>query len=93
MKTNIIQTITTSIATGFVVGFGATKVSGDSITGIAVAIGYLAVLAVLAVATADYRSAPKAYFATTLVTSHFQGTVPAAMALRTPRAKPTRLAA
>ena len=92
MKTNITQAITTSVAIGLLAGFGATKVSGDSITGIAVALSYLAVAAVLAIAFSDYRSAPKAYSATTLVTSHFQGTVPAAMALRTPSVK-TRLAA
>jgi len=92
MKTNTIQAIVTSVAIGLFAGFGATKVSGDSIIGIAVALAYLAVLAVYAIASSDYRSAPKAYSATTLVTSHFQGTVPAAMALRTPSAK-TRLAA
>jgi hypothetical protein len=92
MKTNTIQTIMTAIATGFAVGFGATQVSGDSVTGIAVGLGYLAVLAILVIATSDYRSAPKAYSATTLVTGHFQGTVPAAAAFRTPSAK-TRLAA
>lgn len=92
MKTNTIQAITTSIATGLIVGFGATKVTGDSITGIALAIGYLAVLVVLTIAASDYRSASKPYFATTLVTSHFQGTVPATVALRAPNAK-TRMAA
>jgi len=93
MKTNTIQTITTSIATGLAVGFGATQVSGDSITGITVGLGYLAVLAILAIATSDYRSASKAYSATTLVTGHFQGTVPAAVAFRASSVKPTRLAA
>jgi hypothetical protein len=93
MNKNTIRTITTSIATGFIVGFGATKVTGDSIAGIALALGYLAVLAILAIATSDYRSAPKAYFATTLVTSHFHGTVPAAVAFRAPSVKSTRLAA
>jgi alpha-D-ribose 1-methylphosphonate 5-triphosphate diphosphatase PhnM len=92
MKTNTIQAITTSVAIGLFAGFGATKVSGDSITGIAVALAYLAVLAVLAIASSDYRSASKSYSATTLVTSHFQGTVPAAIALRTPGTK-SRLAA
>ena len=92
MKTNTIQAITTSVAIGLIAGFGATQVTGDSITGIAVALGYLAVAAVIAIAFSDYRSAPKSYSATTLVTSHFQGTVPAAIALRTPSAK-TRLAA
>ena len=90
MKTNITQAITTSVAIGLIAGFGATQVTGDSITGIAVALAYLAVVAVLAIAFSDYRTAPKAYSATKLVSSHFQGTVPANVALRSTK---TRLAA
>ena len=91
MKTNTIQAITTSIAIGLVAGFGATQVSGDAIIGLAVTVSYLAVVAVIAIAASDYRSASKAYFAAPVVTSHFKSAAPAS-ALSTSSAK-ARLAA
>ena len=91
MKTNTIAIIT-SIAIGLIAGFGATRVTGDSILGIAVIMSSLAVAALFVIAAADYRSGRKPYFATPLVTSHFGRAVPASVALRTPGAK-VRLAA
>jgi len=92
MKTNTIKVITASVAAGILAGFGATKVSGDSIIGIAVTVSYLAVVAVIAIAASDYRSSAKPYFASALVTSHFGRSLPASVALRTPASK-ARLAA
>lgn len=92
MKTNTIQAIVTSVALGLIAGFGATQVSGESVIGIAVTLSCLAVAALFVIAASDYRSGPKAYFATSLATRHFKASVPASAALRTPSAK-ARLAA
>jgi len=92
MKTNTIQAITSSVVLGVIAGFGATKVSGESVIGIAVTLSGLAVAALFVIAASDYRSGPKAYFATALTTSHFKRPSPTSSALRTPSAK-ARLAA
>lgn len=63
MKTNIIQVVTMIFATAFVAGVGGTKVTGDYLTGIAIAVSYLTVAAVVAMAAADYRGSQRAYFA------------------------------
>jgi len=92
MKTNTIQAIITSVAIGVVAGFGATRVSGDSVVGIAVTISFLAVAALFVIAAADYRSGAKPYFASSVATSHFKRVAPAPVVLRTSSAK-ARLAA
>ncbi len=89
MKTNTIQAITTSVVLGLIAGFGATKVSGDSVIGTAVTLSCLAVAALFVIAASDYRSGPKAYFASRLATSHFKRSVPAISA----SSAKTRLAA
>ncbi|HEY8993620.1 MAG TPA: hypothetical protein VIM71_02960 [Lacunisphaera sp.] len=63
MKTNIIPVITTTLTVALVAGFGATKVTGDYVTGLAVAVGYLAVAAVVAMAASDYRGSQRDYAA------------------------------
>ncbi|MEJ1974465.1 MAG: hypothetical protein WDM96_19020 [Lacunisphaera sp.] len=72
-------------------GFGATQVNGESVIGLAMTLSCLAVAALFVIAASDYRSGPKAYFATPLATSHFKA-APTSVALRTPGAK-ARLAA
>lgn len=63
MKTNITQVVTTILATAVVAGLGGTKVTGDYLTGIALAVSYLTVAAVVAMAVSDYRGSQRAYFA------------------------------
>ena len=92
MNTNTIQVITTTIAVGLIAGFVGLEATGSILTGVAIGVSYLTVAALIAMAASDYRSGRKAYFATPLVTSHFQGSVPASVALHTPGAK-DRLAA
>ena len=91
MNTNIIQVITT-IGIGFIAGFVGLEVTGNLLTGAAIGVSYLTVAALIAMAASDYRSSPKAYFATPVVTGHFQQTVPASVAPRSPSVN-TRLAA
>jgi len=86
MKTNTIAIIT-SVAIGLIAGFGATRVTGDSILGIAVIMSSLAVAALFVIAAADYRSASKPYFAAPVTTAHFKRVAPAPVALRTSNAK------
>src|SRR4051812_34662794 len=92
MKTNTIQAIVSSVALGLIAGFGATRVSGESVIGVAVTLSCLAVAALFVIAASDYRSGPKAYFGTSLTTSHFKRSTPASGALRTANAK-SRMAA
>lgn len=63
MKTNTIQVITTTLAVALIAGFGSTKVTGDYVTGVAVAVGYLAVAALVAMAASDYRGSQRDYAA------------------------------
>ncbi len=74
MKTNTIHAITAAILLGLVAGFGSTTVTGNLVTGLAVAVSSWAVIALVAMIAADYRSSPKGYFATTVTTGHFKGT-------------------
>lgn len=63
MKTNTIQVITTTLAVALIAGFGSTKVTGDYVTGVAVAVGYLAVATLVAMAASDYRGSQRDYAA------------------------------
>jgi hypothetical protein len=54
MKTNTIQIIT-NVAAAAIAGFGITNIAGDFAVGVAVAVGYLAVAALVALTAADYR--------------------------------------
>lgn len=91
MNTNTIQVITT-VAVGLIAGFAGLAVTGNILTGAAIGVSYLTVVALIAMAVSDYRSGPKAYFASSVVTGHFERAVPASVALCTPSAK-ARLAA
>jgi len=63
MNTNITKAITTAVAAGVLVGFGATKVTGNALTGIAVTVGYLTVGALVAIIATDYRPGNRGYTA------------------------------
>lgn len=91
MNTNTIPVITT-VGIGFIAGFVGLGTTGNLLTGAAIGVSYLTVAALIAMAASDYRSGPKAYFATTVVTGHFNSTVPASVAPRTPSSN-ARLAA
>lgn len=73
MKTNTIQVIATTAAVATLTGLVTASVAGNFLTGIAVAVSYLAVAAIAAIAASDYRSAPKAYFLAPVSTGHFRG--------------------
>ena len=73
MKTNTIQVIATTAAIATLTGLVTATVAGNFLTGIAVAVSYLAVVALVAIAASDYRSAPKAYFLAPVATGHFRG--------------------
>ncbi|MFZ5497381.1 MAG: hypothetical protein ACOZE5_18850 [Verrucomicrobiota bacterium] len=55
MKTNTIQIILSALTVGLFAGFASTRITGDFLTGAAVAVGYIAVAALVALAAADYR--------------------------------------
>jgi len=61
MKTNMIQAMTTTLSVAVIAGFGGTQVTGDYLTGIAVAVSYLAVAALVMMAASDYRGSQRAY--------------------------------
>jgi hypothetical protein len=61
MKTNTIQVITTTVAIAFAAGFAGTKVTGNYLTGVGVAVAYLAVAALVAIAASDYRGSQRAF--------------------------------
>jgi hypothetical protein len=63
MKTNTLQVLTTTIAVAVIAGLGGTKVTGNYVTGIAVAVSYLAVAALVAMAASDYRGSQRSYTA------------------------------
>lgn len=91
MKTNTIHAITAAVLIGLFAGFSSTTVTGNLFTGLTVAVSIWAAVALIATIAADYRSGPKAYFATKIATGHFQAAT-ASVALRTPGTK-TRVAA
>lgn len=86
MKTNTIQIIATAVVTGLIAGIGSTSVTGNFLTGLAVAVSSWAVVALLVIATSDYRSGSKAYFAAPVTKGHFKQTA-APVALRDTTAK------
>ena len=92
MNTNMIHVITTTVLSALIVGLGGMEVTGSVLTGATVGLSYLTVAALIAMAASDYRTGPKAYFAPTVVTGHFNRPVPTSAAPRTPRAN-DRLAA
>lgn len=55
MKTNTIQTIISGVVAGIVAGIGSTNLTGDFPAGLAITVGYLVVVALVALAVADYR--------------------------------------
>lgn len=63
MKTNTIKAISITLVTALFAGIGSMEVSDSMITGAAVTISYLAVAALVAMASADYRTSSRAYFA------------------------------
>jgi hypothetical protein len=63
MKTNTLQVLTTTVAVAAIAGFGGTKVTGNYMTGIALAVSYLAVAALVAMAASDYRGNQRNYTA------------------------------
>ena len=89
MKTNTINIITAAVLTGLIVGFGSTTVTGNVFAGLTVAVSIWAAIALIAMIAADYRTGPKAYFASKLATGHFRT---ASVAIRGETVK-TRLAA
>ncbi len=91
MNTNIIQ-VSTTLVVGLVAGFVGIQVTDSLLTGGAIGVSYLTVAALIAMAASDYRSGPKAYFSSPVVTGHFQRSVTASAAPVAPSEKP-RLAA
>lgn len=63
MKTNKVQVITAILAVAAIAGFAGTKVTGNYLTGFAVTVAYLAVVAVLGMAASDYRNVSRGYSA------------------------------
>jgi hypothetical protein len=61
MKTNTIQVITTTVAIAFAAGFVGTTVTGNYLTGVGVAVAYLTVAALVAIAASDYRGSQRAF--------------------------------
>ena len=61
MKTNTIQAITITLALATIAGLSGTKVTGNYLTGVAVAVSYLAVATVVAMAASDYRGSQRSY--------------------------------
>lgn len=59
MKTNTIKVITTIASLGLIAGLGSTTVTGNYLTAVAVTVSYLAVVALIAIAAADYRPGSK----------------------------------
>jgi ABC-type Na+ efflux pump permease subunit len=92
MKTNTIQAIITTVALGLGVAIGGTQLTGNHVVGLAVTVSYLAVVALLAIAASDYKTAPKAYSVPAVAKSHFKRSAPASVVLRASAAK-ARLAA
>ncbi len=92
MNTNTIQVIITTVTSALIGGIGGMEVTDNILTGAAVGVSYFAVFALIAMAASDYRSGPKAYFTSSVVTGHFQREVPASVSLRTPSEK-ARMAA
>jgi len=92
MNNNTIQGVATTLSAGIFSGFLGLALTGNILTGVAIGVSYLTVAALIAMAVADYRSGPKAYFAAPVVTGHFKPSVSGAVSPRAPSVKP-RLAA
>lgn len=63
MKNNMIQTATATAFTGILVGVISSQLTSDYLTSIAVTVGYLAVGALVALISADYRRNQRGYSA------------------------------
>jgi hypothetical protein len=87
MNTNTSQVIASTVSAGVFAGFIGLAVTGNILTGAAIGVSYLTVAVLIAMVASDYRSGPKAYFATPVVTNHFQRSVPASVAPRASSAK------
>ncbi|MES1168793.1 MAG: hypothetical protein ABUL61_06450 [Oleiharenicola lentus] len=72
MNTNTIQVITTTVVVGIIAGITGMEVTGNILTGAAIGVSYFTVAALIAMAASDYRSGPKAYFASPVVSGYFQ---------------------
>jgi hypothetical protein len=86
MNTNTTHVIATTISAGIMGGFIGTALTGNLLAGTAIGVSYLTVAAVIAMAAADYRSGPKAYFAAPVVTGQFQPPGPKSVA-RNPKSR------
>ena len=88
MKTNNLPALITSVAIGLVAGFGATRVTGDAILGIAVVVSSLAVAALFVIAASDYRTGSKPYSAAPVAKAHFKvASAPAVLRTSGPKAR------
>jgi hypothetical protein len=92
MKTNTIQVITVTFAIGLIAAVTGLEVTGSLLVGVAIGVSYFTVAALIAMAASDYRSGPKAYFVTPVVTGHFQRSMPASLTPHVPGEK-ARMAA
>jgi hypothetical protein len=63
MKNNMIQTVTAIAFTSLLVGVISSQLTSDYLTSIAVTVGYLAVGALVALISADYRRNQRGYSA------------------------------
>ncbi|HWA24428.1 MAG TPA: hypothetical protein VG734_02050 [Lacunisphaera sp.] len=82
MNTNSTHVITATISAGLMAGVIGVAVTGNILAGAAIGVSYLAVAGLIAIATSDYRSAGKPYFAAPVVTGHFKPTAAKADAAR-----------
>jgi hypothetical protein len=92
MNTNTIQAITITFATGLIAAIAGMVVTGNLLTGVAIGVSYFTVAALIAMAASDYRSGPKAYFVTPVVTAHFHRSMTSSVTPLAPSEK-ARLAA
>jgi hypothetical protein len=92
MNINTIQVISSTVVVGLIAGFTGLEVTGNLLTGMAIGVSYFTIATLFAMAVSDYRSGPKPYFVTPVVTGHFQQSVPASIT-PTATAEKTRLAA
>jgi hypothetical protein len=63
MNKNTIQVISAALATGALIGFGSTKLTGDYVIGASAVIGYLTVAALVALGNIDSRRSERNYTA------------------------------
>jgi len=63
MNTNIIQVITTTLASALIAALGGMEVTGNVLTGATVGLSYLVVAVLIAMAASDYRGSQRSYTA------------------------------